>query len=75
MGFGPGEVAEVEEARFRLLGLLAVGKPVEIAVESNVTLEGVADWERPLLAGIASELRGALVPANDNQEGDDDGLW
>ena len=76
VGLGPGEDAEVDEARFRVIGLLAVRHPVELQVTSDVALEGVADWERPLLTGVASELRDALAPANDNQtEGDDDALW
>lgn len=76
VGLDPGELAEIEEARFRVIGPLAVGRPVELLVTSDVALEGVADWERPLLTGVATELRESLAPANDNEgEGDDDALW
>jgi hypothetical protein len=76
IGLDPGEDAEVDAARFRVLGLLAVQHPADFQVTSDVALEGIADWERPLLTGVATDLRESLTPANDNAaEGDDDGLW
>ena len=72
IGLEPGEDAEQDEAWFRVVGLASVHRPMNFTVESNVGLEGVADWERPLLTGVATELREALTPANDNQRDADD---
>ncbi len=73
IGLDPSDLAEIKDASFRMLGLYALGKPVHLAVDCNVEIDGIPCWERTLLAAIASELRQPLDPAA--REDDEDALW
>ncbi len=72
IGLDPEDLTEIRDASFRMLGLDAARKPLHVTVDSNVEIDGIPAWERPLLAAVASELRQSLGPAS---EEDDDGLW
>jgi len=70
IGLGDGELAEIEEAEFRIRGLGMVVRSDVPAVESNVAMgRTVLPWEADVLGAVADELLLVFRP-NPGEDGD-----
>jgi hypothetical protein len=67
VGFGGGELAEVEEAEFRVYGPARLARSETIDVQSDLTTDDVPTWEAEVLGCVLHELMTAFASRGENE--------